>query len=164
MLTMRLFGLENLFKRKPRSGPGENTQADSVQEPDDESLPESSFYSDEPVSSKAEDRFGRAPFATRIAETLANRRDTASLVVGLYGPWGDGKTSTLGFVDESLRSYKHVVTVRFNPWYFGTQEQLLRGFFATLAEALGRSLSTRREEIGDLLSKYGGILSIASGG
>lgn len=65
-------------------------------------------------------------------------------------------------MEEALKEHGRVVVVRFNPWHFASEQLLLRGFFATLADALGRSLSTRKEAIGDALKKYGSVLSIAS--
>ena len=87
--------------------------------------------SDQPIRSKSEDRFNRWAFAKRIADTFASRNDVASIVIGLYGPWGDGKTSTLRLMEAALQDHAHVVVVRFNPWHFQSQDQLLRGFFAT---------------------------------
>jgi predicted KAP-like P-loop ATPase len=52
--------------------------------------------------------------------------------------------------------------LRFNPWHFTTHEALLRGFFKSLAQAADASLSTRGEQIGELLARYGGILSLAN--
>lgn len=120
------------------------------------------YAADHPITTSAEDRFGRWPFASRLAETLAMRTDPSSVVIGLYGPWGDGKTSTLHLMEQALRSYPNVISVRFNPWYFGSQESLLRGFFQTLAEALGKKLSNHKEAVGEILKKYGGLLSVAS--
>ena len=61
------------------------------------------FYSsDQPISSHEKDRFDRWPFARRIAETIARRRETSSLVIGIYGPWGDGKTSVLRLMEEAF--------------------------------------------------------------
>jgi len=120
------------------------------------------YSTDQPIRSRAEDRFNRWPFAERIAETLAARRDPGSLVIAIYGLWGDGKTSTLLMLEAALGRHAHVTAVRFNPWHFDSEDQLLRGFFATLAETLGRSLPTKREEIGRLLNRYGGLLSLAT--
>lgn len=121
-----------------------------------------SYSADHPIATLAEDRFNRWPFASRIADTLATRADPSSVVVGIYGPWGDGKTSVLGLMETALKAYSNVVIVRFNPWYFSTQDALLRGFFGTLADAIGGRLTTRKEQVGELLKKYGGILSLAS--
>jgi KAP family P-loop domain len=120
------------------------------------------YSSDQPITSRDQDRFNRWPFAKRIADTIANGKDPASLVIGVYGPWGDGKTSTLGLMQEALTEHPDVVLLRFNPWQFGNENQLLRAFFDSLADALGRSLSTHKEDIGEILKKYGAILSVAS--
>jgi hypothetical protein len=120
------------------------------------------YSSDEPIRSKAHDKYSRWPFAKRIADTLAARKDPSSIVVGLYGPWGDGKTSTLHMMATALGAHPDVVVVQFNPWLFQSEEQLLRGFFATLADAIDRSLPTTAEKIGGVLKRYGSLLSVAS--
>jgi len=120
------------------------------------------FLDDQPITGRSSDRFNRAPFASRLAQTLALRVDPSSIVVGLYGPWGDGKTSVLEMMGEALTQYPRVILVRFNPWHFQSQDALLRGFFATLAEAMDESLPNGVEKVGDLLKQYGGLLSLAS--
>lgn len=120
------------------------------------------FISDEPIAGAAQDRFNRAPFAVRIADTIARRPDIASLVVGVFGPWGDGKTSVLKMMDEELQRHDNVVVLRFNPWHFQSEEQLIRGFFATLAEGLDQKLNTAQEKIGKVLENYGSLLSLGS--
>lgn len=124
--------------------------------------PKDQYIADQPITSKSEDQFNRAPFATRIAETLATRTDPSSIVIGLYGPWGDGKTSVLEMMQEELKTHDQIIVVRFNPWHFQTEDLLLRGFFATLADAMGRSLPSIKEKAGSLLQKYGSVLSLAS--
>ncbi len=120
------------------------------------------YSSDEPIRSKEQDKYSRWPFAKRIADTLAARTDPSSIVIGLYGPWGDGKTSTLHMMGAALSAHEDVVLVQFNPWLFQSEEQLLRGFFATLADAIDRSLPTTAEKIGGVLKRYGSLLSVAS--
>jgi hypothetical protein len=145
---------------------GEAVLQDQVQSSDDGMQmakdQEPIYSSDQPIRSKGQDRFNRWPFAQRVAETLAGRTDSSSLVIGIYGPWGDGKSSTLFLMEEALAKQPNVLRVRFNPWHFDSEEQLLRGFFATLSDALGDSLSTRGEDIGRLLKQYGSVLSVAS--
>jgi hypothetical protein len=120
------------------------------------------YLSDQPIERSAQDRFNRAPFARRIADTIAKRTDPSSIVIGLFAPWGDGKTSVLGMMQESLEGHEHVITIRFNPWHFASEELVLRGFFATLADALGKKLPNFKEKAGALLQRYGAVLSLAS--
>lgn len=94
------------------------------------------------------------PFARRIVHAIANRTDPSSLVIGIYGRYGEGKTSVLNLLREELRSDARFVVVPFNPWLFGDQRQLLTAFFYTLADGLGRTLKQRKEEIGEILTKY----------
>lgn len=120
------------------------------------------YSSDHPIRSKREDRFNRAPFATHVADTIATRLDPSSIVIGLYGPWGDGKSSTLNLMEEALAAHSEIVVVRFNPWLFDSEDRLLRGFFDSLATALGRSLPAKADRIGTLLRNYRSMLLMAS--
>lgn len=131
---------------------------------DKEPKPTHTFSPDAPISTPEEDRFQRWPFAERVAHTLAVRPDPSSLVVGIYGPWGDGKTSTLRMMERALKKHAGVAVANFNPWQFDSEQLLLKAFFASLAETLGKSLPTKKEEIGAALAKYGFLLSPVGGG
>jgi hypothetical protein len=120
------------------------------------------YSSDQPIRSKTEDRFNRALFAQRVADTTATRSDPSSIVIGLYGPWGGGKSSTLNLMEEALHDHGNVVVVRFNPWLYSSEERLVQGFFDTLAAALGGSLSAGTDRIDRLLRDYGALLLEAS--
>lgn len=111
------------------------------------------YSSDAPVSTKDEDIFSRWKFSERVAQVIANRRDPSSIVIGLYGRWGDGKTSVLNFIEQSLDSNTDVICIRFNPWRFGTEDQLLMGFFHQIADALDEKLSTREDKLKDIGNK-----------
>ena len=117
--------------------------------------------SDAPMADPSEDQFDRAQFARRIAETISLKADPSSIVIGLYGPWGDGKTTVLNFVETELNRIGSVICFKFNPWRFENESVLLNTFFETLANVLRRRLSTNKEEIGKILSRYGGVLSSA---
>jgi Ni2+-binding GTPase involved in maturation of urease and hydrogenase len=98
-------------------------------------------FSDAARTNSKDDRFRRAPFAKRIAETLSSLPDENSIAIGIYGPWGDGKTTLLAFIEEELRKNNQIITMYFNPWRFGDEDELLENFFASLVEQVGKSLS-----------------------
>jgi len=117
------------------------------------------FVADTPLIDPALDRFKRWPFAQRIAQTIASRRDPSSIVVGIYGTWGEGKTTVLNFIIKELEKSAHIICLRFNPWRFTDETQLLRNFFLSLADVLGKSISSKKEKIGKWLQDYATILA-----
>lgn len=121
------------------------------------------YAADAPVATREGDRLRRWPFAERIADTLAKRSDPTSLVVGVYGRWGEGKTTVLEFIEQKLAEYPDVIVIRFNPWLFTNDADLFVAFFAQMAAAIDRKLETKKEQLGEVLKKYGGLVSWAAG-
>ena len=54
---------------------------------------DNNFLSDRPIANKQEDKFQRYDFAKRIANTIIERENEDCIVIGIYGAWGEGKTS-----------------------------------------------------------------------
>ncbi|WOF42536.1 KAP family NTPase [Sphingopyxis indica] len=116
------------------------------------------MQADRPIDGRSEDIFDRAPFAEQIAGIIAGRSEKSSLVIGLYGPWGDGKTSTLTMIREALEVDPDIIAMDYNPWFYGdTTEQLTRSFFASIREKLEKSGYFNRENIGAVMEGLGGI-------
>ncbi|MGV2881441.1 KAP family P-loop NTPase fold protein [Paenibacillus taichungensis] len=121
------------------------------------------YSSDAPVNHPDNDVFQRWPFAQRVAQVIATRKDKSSIVVGIDGVWGEGKTSVLNFIKHELNQHSHIVCMKFNPWRFGDEEQLLKGFFFDLAKSVDQSLSTSTEKIGDFLKRFAKPVGAAVG-
>lgn len=119
--------------------------------------PQEHYLADKPVATLVQDEFKRYGFAKRIAETIRDRKDPDSFVVGLYGRWGEGKSSVLNFITTELKA-SQVATITFNPWRFEGEDQLLIGFFTELALALNKQLKTSTEKFGDLLARYADVV------
>jgi predicted KAP-like P-loop ATPase len=142
--------------------------------------------SDKPVSLKEEDRFQRYDFSKRIAERIINAENNDSIVIGVYGAWGEGKTSVINFIENELVKNNSIITIKFNPWRFTDESTLLITFFNCLAREIKKSfneknrnltkpnlinrirlkweekkapLVTNKEKIGELIEKYGSIVS-----
>lgn len=111
------------------------------------------YVSDAPIDHPDGDKFNRQPFAQRIADTIAARKDPSSIVLGIYGAWGEGKTTVLNFIAKALDSKEAVTCLRYNPWRFATEEQMLIGFFDELAQSIDASLRTHVEKIAKWLGR-----------
>lgn len=110
---------------------------------------------DRPISDPSHDDFQRYAFAQRIAQTLIGRRSQESIVVGLYGKWGEGKSTVLNFMQQALAEHStQVAIVTFNPWRFPDESQLLVQFFNQLARAIDGQLHTRGERATEAVKKY----------
>ncbi|MDP1831260.1 MAG: P-loop NTPase fold protein [Geothrix sp.] len=117
---------------------------------------ESVFSSDQPVSNKLEDQLNRAAFSERVSEILASVPLRDNLVVGIHGPWGDGKTSVLNLIRAELGGYHDIIVRDFNPWRLTDEEQMLRGFITMLASSIGESLATPGERAQSMFRKWAG--------
>lgn len=101
------------------------------------------FDADQPITSSQQDRLNRSLFAKYLARCLLDHKETNSLVVGLYGGWGVGKTSILNLMTEelnfaatnSLEEEKPII-LNFSPWSYSGQNQLIYSFFRRLSSTL----------------------------
>lgn len=118
------------------------------------------MQADGPLEAEAQDRLDRRQFAVAVADAIAGRSDRSSIVIGIYGPWGDGKTTVLNWVRTRLeRPGVGMVVVPFNPWLIRDELSLLPTFFTTLAAALGRSMGGKSKRLAHLLERYGSVVS-----
>ena len=111
------------------------------------------MHTDKPASIQSEDCFQRYEFSKRIASIVSSPKNDKSLIVGLYGKWGEGKTTVMNFVQQELSD--DIIVVNFNPWMFTDEQHLLKSFFSILAEALGRKITNTKENLGKILADYG---------
>lgn len=115
--------------------------------------------SDSPLKEPSHDRLGRWGFSKRIAEAISSREDSSSLTVGIHGPWGEGKTTVLNFIEHALEeSGDDIISLRFNPWRTGSEEELIVSFFQAIAEGLDRSLETGLENASAIVTRYAKVL------
>ena len=62
------------------------------------------YSSDSPINDPNLDEFNRKEYSKRIAQTIAARKETKGLVIGIYGKWGEGKTTVLNFIDSEFET------------------------------------------------------------
>lgn len=93
---------------------------------------------DKPIQLPDEEIFQRLPFAKKIAETLVSRNSKDPFVLGIYGAWGEGKTSVLNLIQNNVgrSSGNNIIQIVYNPWRFTNQESMVSSFLRTLAREL----------------------------
>lgn len=110
-------------------------------------------WTDAPITAKSEDELGRTDYAVHAARLIAGSHSWEdSIVFGLTGPWGSGKSSMLAMISEELdATYPSWQVARFTPWATGDVAGLLGDFYATLSQALPRHRSKQiRNALGTL--------------
>lgn len=103
------------------------------------------FDADRPILSHEQDRLGRAVFAKYLARCMLDHNNPESLVIGLQGGWGSGKTSLINLILEELHIASNnmfddekPIILNFSPWSYSGQGQLIYGFFRRLSSELRR--------------------------
>lgn len=101
------------------------------------------FDADRPILKSSQDRLNRSLFAKYLARCLLDHHDTDSLVVGLYGGWGVGKTSLINLILEELNfaasnmlDQEKPIILNFSPWSYSAQGQLIYSFFRRLSSSI----------------------------
>lgn len=102
--------------------------------------------SDAPLTDPSEDALGRHEVATRLANSLMNIDAKDGFVLALDGPWGSGKTTLANFIKYELdnREGTKPIIVHFNPWWFGSSEDLLNRFLMEFSAAIGRQSASKK--------------------
>ncbi|HEX2869551.1 MAG TPA: P-loop NTPase fold protein [Ignavibacteriales bacterium] len=122
----------------------------------EESLPASAAGS--PLTDISLDQLERFSFAKKIARAISKRKNEGSIVLGLYGAPGEGKTTVLNFLGYELAKSEQITYLRFNPSRAVNSTSLIRSFF----EALSDTIETSDEISGSIRKKVARMLSIYS--
>lgn len=118
---------------------------------------------DVPIKESQKDILNRKSFAQSLAKVMINYSAPDAFTIGLYGPWGSGKTSVINMVLEAIAaSSDDVVILRFNPWLCADSKQLITQFFKQLATAI-KLKRKGSERIWQLIDDYSDILELSGG-
>jgi predicted KAP-like P-loop ATPase len=101
------------------------------------------FDADRPITSIQQDRLGRGVFAKYLARCILDHKTPESLVIGLQGGWGSGKTSLINLTLEELNyaasnmfDNEKPIILNFSPWSYSGQGQIIYGFFRRLSSVI----------------------------
>ena len=116
------------------------------------------LYEDKPIQKNADDLYGRNRLVENIARVIARKLKNphSSFTIGVYGAWGEGKTSVLNLLKERFDNLENVYQCSFNPWMLSDQESILQEFFVVLQHSLNID---KVPKLIDKVKQYGGISS-----
>ena len=114
---------------------------------------------DNPIQSPDADVLGRTAVAERFACYVLELDTSEGAAVGVFGPWGSGKTSFINLARKEFEQAE-IPVLDFNPWMFSGAEQLVGRFFAELSAKMGKTDGL--EKIGQSLAKYGDTLNMVT--
>ena len=91
---------------------------------------------DLPISNIKQDELGRNRLVHQITRAIEDKiRDSHHAVtIGVYGAWGEGKTSLMKMVKSELETNGHESSW-YNPWAVNDERKLLMEFFSILSSA-----------------------------
>jgi KAP family P-loop domain len=112
---------------------------------------------DAPITEDAEDTLGRVPFVKDFYEQIKKFPFNESMVFGLNGRWGYGKTSVLNLLRNRLRNDREIILVDFNPWYFSSADVLVHRFYSAIAGAINKEFFF--PDLASLARRYSTLLA-----
>ena len=118
------------------------------------------YLTDRPITSVDNDLLGRANFSKQLGKSICEYTGEDSLVVGLFGKWGTGKTSIINMVINEIKYITKDVNnkpfiIKFSPWNYSDKDNLIRLFFQSLINNLDLSNNEKlKKQIGDALNDY----------
>ena len=125
------------------------------------------YYTDRAISGIEDDLLGRASFAGQLGKSIYEYKGNESIVIGLYGEWGCGKTSVANMALQTVESLaksdkKKLIVLRFSPWNYSNQDNLISQFLSLLSNRIKGERGKLLNEVGDALKKYSDAFEIAS--
>lgn len=120
------------------------------------------FRPDQPIDTEKDDLLGRSGFAKSLADSILAYKAKNSIVTALFGEWGSGKSSVINMALEHLSNAsgklpkeQRPIVIRFNPWNYSDQDQLLTQFFREMSVALKRKdYGADAKKAGEQLEAY----------
>ncbi|WP_409281202.1 KAP family P-loop NTPase fold protein [Pseudomonas defluvii] len=122
------------------------------------------FADDRPIALQQHDLLDRTGFAQRLALTISSWKNRESLVIGLTGSWGSGKSSIKNMALEQLAATEGCQVIEFNPWQWAGQDKLSSAFFEEISRVIQHKNPAKADkQLAKLLRHYGQYLSAGAG-
>ena len=126
------------------------------------------YSADRAINCCAEDLLGRATFSRRLGQAICEYKGTDSLVLGVFGKWGTGKTSVINMALQTVEEItkdveKKPIILRFSPWNYSDKDNLIWLFFNELQIKIELEGNEEfKKKVASILKDYAGIFDVAS--
>ncbi|MBO6167689.1 MAG: hypothetical protein J6P13_04990 [Kiritimatiellae bacterium] len=114
--------------------------------------------SDAPIKTFAEDEFSRGAYVRMLsALIMSSPNEREARYIGIYAPWGDGKTSVRFLLEERIRldyGDDSAIIVDFSPWQYPESADIRMLFFERLANAVANAGCDDVSKMSSLVAKY----------
>lgn len=96
--------------------------------------------SDEPIQFVEQDLLGREKFIDNLYKEIINLPFSESFVFGVYGSWGEGKTSSINLLRNKFKANENenFLIVNFDPWYYRDEEAILYAFYKQIERTISQ--------------------------
>jgi len=94
--------------------------------------------SDEPIQFSEQDLLGREKFIEDLQKGIKSLPFDDSFVFGLYGSWGEGKTSAINLLKNNIEENEYFLIVNFDPWNFKDEEAILSAFYNQIEKSFSQ--------------------------
>ncbi len=108
--------------------------------------------------------FGFEAYARTLAELIAFRNNRTPMVIGIYGPWGSGKTTLMEAIiakldelnekgDAQLRRCK---AVRFQAWKYAGQDEILAALIERILQTMKQDgfFESCKAKVEELIARF----------
>ncbi|MCA6079927.1 MAG: KAP family NTPase [Endomicrobium sp.] len=125
------------------------------------------FDADDPIKDKKDDMLGRTRFAEDISSNLLNWESDKSIIIGINGVWGSGKSSVINLIKQCIKDKtvtdtdNKPVVIDFNPWILSKREDITKYFFNEIASAFDYKGKSEKDRIlAERLRIYADLLGV----
>jgi predicted KAP-like P-loop ATPase len=119
------------------------------------------FLDDNPINKPEQDLFNFKFYAEKVQKLIQlNSSNPNPITIGIYGKWGEGKTSFLNLIEDKIDHFekrdedKEYLKFHFNPWRYSSEDEMLFDFFDALSKKFYVQENTNLQEVGKWISKY----------
>jgi KAP family P-loop domain len=120
------------------------------------------LLTDNPIPGSGDDEFGFSEHAEVLCDAITHTTHLP-LTVGIFGPWGSGKSSFLNICRDLLQE-RGFVTVEFNPWKYDRRDEIWHALIQSLLDELIRlaEASPARSLLHNALKKAWDLRAVAA--